>query len=253
MADSRLHLRKCGVWLCAIVFCAVIGACPSRAGGVQAEVPTLAPLVKRISPSVVSIVSTKHADHDPQPVDPLGGFPDAPLVQNVLGSGVVPDAALGLVVTANHVIDDAETISVILINGSRVDGRIVATSARDDLAILRVSAPGLTEIALADSNDIEVGDFVLAVGNSFGLGQSTTLGIVSALHRSVPGIENDDLVATDALVDQGSSGGAPIDAQGELIGISVARIGRSDAGGFGFAVPANAVRALLKQTRLKLS
>jgi S1-C subfamily serine protease len=253
MADHRPHLRKCAAnraaWLCAIVVCAVLGASSSRGGGVQAEFPTLAPLIKRISPAIVSILSTKHTDHNPQPVDPIGGFPDAPIAETMLGSGVVLDAALGLVVTADHVVHGAETITVVLTRSSRVDARVVATSTHDDLAILKIAASGLTEIALADSSNIEVGDFVLAIGNPLGLGQSTTFGIVSALHRSVPGIENEDLLSTDALIDQGSSGGALIDAHGDLIGISVARRGRSDAGGFGFAVPANAVRPLLDQAR----
>jgi S1-C subfamily serine protease len=257
MADNRLHPRKCAVecavWFCAMLLCAVVGACPSRAGGVQAEFPTLAPLIKRISPAVVSILSTKHADHNPQPVDPIAGFPDPPLAESMLGSGVILDAALGLVVTADHVVHDAETVTVVLTKNSRVDARIVAASTRDDLAVLKIAAPGLAEIALADSNNVEVGDFVLAIGNPLGLGQSTTFGIVSALHRSVPSIENEDLLSTDALIDQGSSGGALIDARGDLIGISVARHSRSDAGGFGFAVPANAVRALLDQARLKPS
>ena len=247
------HLRKLATCLCAVVFCAMLGGSPSPAGGVGAELSTLAPLVKRISPSVVSITSTKRVDDSPRPVDPSEGFPDAPLARNVVGSGVILDAAIGLVVTANHVIDDAETISVALANRSCMNASVVAASPRDDLAILRIAAPELTEISLGDSNNVEVGDFVLAVGNPLGLGQSTTFGIVSALHRSVPGIENKDLVATDALIDQGSSGGALINAHGELIAVNVARLGRSDAGGFGFAVPANAIRALLERARLGLS
>jgi len=251
MVCNELYLRRLAICLCAIAFCGVFGASPSPAGGVDVELPRLAPLVKRISPSVVSIVSTKPADNNPRLVDPGGGFPDAPLAQNVYGSGVILDAALGLVVTANHVIDSAEAIRVVLVNGSRMDAKVVVTSLRDDLAILKITASGLAEVELGDSNGLEVGDFVLAIGNPLGLGQSTTFGIVSAMHRSVPGIEDQDLVATDALIDQGSSGGALIDAHGNLIGVSVARLGRSDAGGFGFAVPANTVRALLDQARLR--
>src|SRR6201995_2102278 len=107
MVCVGLHLRKLAMSLCAIGFCAVLGACPLPAGSVEAGLPTLAPLVKRISPSVVSLVSTKHADDSPRPVDPIEGFPDAPLARNMLGSGVILDAALGLIVTANHVIDNA--------------------------------------------------------------------------------------------------------------------------------------------------
>jgi S1-C subfamily serine protease len=129
-----------------------------------------------------------------------------------------------------------------------VEARLVVASRYDDLAILRIAPSGLAGVALADSG-VEVGDFVLTIGNPLGLGQSATFGIVSALHRACPGIENKDLILTDALIDRGDSGGALINMRGELVGINVARIGHSDTGSFGFAVPANAIRGLLARAR----
>jgi S1-C subfamily serine protease len=245
--------RELVVSLCAIVLCALQWTYSAWAGSAGAELRTLAPLVKHILPSVVSVMSTRHVADSPRLVDPGEGFPEAPLSQsiNVAGSGVVLDAALGLVVTTIHVIDHAEAITVALADGLRVNAKVVTASPRDDLAILRIFAPGLTEAALSEPNKVEAGDFVLAVGNPLGLGQITTFGIIGALHAAVPGIENTDLVATDAVIDQGSSGGALINARGELVGVIVAQLGHS--GGFGFAVSVNAVRALLDRARLRLS
>lgn len=252
--SSKLAMR-----VCALVVWALLAADPAyseerRGNNPEVGLPTLAPLIKRVSPAVVSIASTKHVAGDRQTIAPGEGFPDAPLPQdlNVGGSGVVVDANLGLIVTANHVIEDAETTTVALSDGLRVDARLLATSRNDDLAILRVAASGLTELALSDPNSLEVGDFVVAFGNPLGLGQSTTFGIVSALHRSCPGIKNADLIVIDALIDRGNSGGALINTRGELVGINVARLHHSSAAGFGFAVPASAVRALLARVRFHL-
>lgn len=254
MTCKRFRLHRL-VACFAIILCAMPGVYPARAGSAEAGLPTLAPLVKRISPSVVSVTAAKHVIESPVIVDPKGGFPDAPLPRSIneTASAVVLDAGLGLLVTANHVICDAETITVAFADGSRMNAALVATSPHDDLAIIRITARGLTAIALGEADNVEVGDFVLDFGNPLGLGQSTSFGIVSALHRTVPGIENKDLVAFDALIDEGSSGGALIDARGELVGINVARLGHSNGGGLGFAVPANAIHALLDQARRQLS
>ena len=127
---------------------------------------------------------------------------------------------------------------------------MLTTSPEDDLAVLRIPLRGITAVALATGQGPEVGDFVLAIGYPLGLGQSTTFGIVSGLHRSCPGIANADLIQTDASLDQGNSGGALLDIEGELVGINVARIGGANGRGFGFAVPIEAIRTLLASMAL---
>jgi S1-C subfamily serine protease len=257
MACRISYLYRAALSLHVTLFCilpAFAAQGEERSSHLEVALPMLAPLVKRTLPSVVSVASTKHVPNHAHIVDPAAGFPDAPIPRNIteVGSGMILDGDLGLVVTANHVIDEAERITLSLANGARVEARLVAASRHDDLAILRIAASGLTAVAIADSR-FEVGDFVLAIGNALELGQSVTLGIISALHRTCPGIENMDLIVTDALIDRGSSGGPLINMQGELVGINVARVGHSEVGGFGFAVPANAIRGLLARALLQPS
>lgn len=215
------------------------------------SLPTLAPLVKRVLPSIVTVrAATRLPDTGPM-VDPGMGFPDAPAPEyvDVVGSGTIVDAELGLIVTGHHVVENAEAISVSLYDGRQLIAATLTTSREDDLALLKIAPGGLTSLSLGDANDLEIGDFLLLIGNPLGQGQSTTFGIVSALHRSSPGIKNSDLIATDALVERGDSGGPLINVRGEVVGISIAHSNSSESGGFGFAVPANAVRELLARTR----
>jgi S1-C subfamily serine protease len=217
-----------------------------QAAVAEAALPSLAPLVKRAAPAVVAVTSSRRPPGW-FAIDPGGGFPDAPLPQElqVAGAGVIVNADLGLVLTSNHVVDNAEAISVGLADGRHFDATSLAHSEHDDLALLRIPPSNLTAVGLGDAKAVEVGDFVLALGNPLGGGQTTTFGIVSALHRSCPGIENSDLVVTDALIERGNSGGPLLNLRGELVGIMVARAGDSDGAGYGFAIPLDAIRELL--------
>lgn len=221
-------------------------------GPTRPSLPTLAPMIKRILPAIVAVRTTRPAAVDPRGVDPAAGFPEGPLPreQHIDGSGVIVDAERGLILTSNHVVDGVGTISATLADGRVAQATLVTTSQEDDLALLRVPLRDITAVALAKGQGPDVGDFVLAIGYPLGLGQSTTFGIVSALHRSCPGIRNTDLVQTDASLDQGNSGGALLNVQGELVGINVARIGRANGGGFGFAVPIDAIRTFMASVAL---
>jgi len=159
------------------------------------------------------------------------------------------DAARGLVLTNNHVIRDAQEIVVTLKNGRHLKARLVGTDPGTDIALLRVPAEGLTAIRLGDSDAISVGDFVVAIGNPFGIGQTVTSGIVSALGRSGLGIEGyEDFIQTDASINPGNSGGALVNLKGELVGINTAIIGPSGGNvGIGFAVPVNMARQVMAQ------
>jgi S1-C subfamily serine protease len=211
------------------------------------EALTLAPLVKRVSSSVVTIRSWD-ISAERQRIDPEDGFPDPPLIREFQGAGVIVDAASGLIVTASHLIANASAVEAVHQDGRTLDATLVARSDHDDIALLQVTAGKLQALALEEPENVEVGEFVLAIGDPLNLGPSATFGIVSALHRSCPGIANSDLVQSDVLVDQGSSGGALVSLEGKLIGIVVAR---RDEGrrGFAFAIPAEAVRTLLLSVR----
>ena len=214
--------------------------------------PTLAPIVRASLRATVSVHNAKRLPAERRLVDPADGFPDPPSRGELesYGAGVIVDADLGLVVTSNHVIADAGTITLTLNDGRLLHASLLASTEYDDLAVLQVGAADLGAIKIAEPNKIELGDFVLAIGYPLGLGPSTTFGIVSGLHRSCRSIKNTDLIQTDALMDNGDSGGPLINAQGELVGIMVARIDRGNGSGFGFAVPVSAVRSLLTSVRL---
>jgi serine protease Do/serine protease DegQ len=207
----------------------------------------LAPLVKRVSSAIVTIRSWD-IPAEQRDVDPSGGFPDPPRLRELRGAGSIVDAAAGLVVTANHLVANAMAVEVSLQDGRTLNAGLVARSDRDDVALLQVTASALHGPALEVAADIEVGEFVLALGDSLNLGPSVSFGIVSALHRSCPGIANDDLIQSDALVEAGSSGGALINLRGKLIGVIVARRGEGRSG-FAFAVPADAIMRLLATAR----
>jgi S1-C subfamily serine protease len=211
---------------------------------------TLAPLVKRVLPSVVTVNAAKSTLAF-QFVDPAAGFPDGPLPRSLeaRGAGVIADAAAGVIVTSNHVIDGADTITVDLSDGRSFEASIVEVDKDSDLAILKIAATGLVAAPLREGQAAEPGDFVLAIGAPLGLGHSVTFGIVSALHRSLPGIRNADLIQTDALFDHGNSGGPLFNLRGEVIGINTARVSEAVSDrGFGFAVPAGAVHVILSRS-----
>jgi len=229
-------------------------ALPAEAGG--QPLPSLAPMLRGVTPAVVSIQS-KHIVRTRNPLadDPFFrqffGIPDMPQerVQQALGSGVVVDAERGLILTNNHVIESADGISVTLADGRTVEGQTVGADPDTDVALVKIPADHLTALKLADSSQLQVGDFVVAVGNPFGLGQTVTSGIVSALGRSgLQGLGYQNLIQTDASINPGNSGGALVNLRGELVGINNAIYSPSGGSvGIGFAIPSSLASDVMHQ------
>ncbi len=221
------------------------------------EKPSLAPMLKTVLPGVVNIstVSRVRIQQNPLFNDPFFrrffNIPDMPREQErqSLGSGVIVNADQGYVLTNNHVIEHADEITVTLRDGRHFKAKVVGTDPEADLAVLRIKAKNLTEVPFGDSGQLQVGDFVVAIGNPFGLGQTVTSGIVSALGRSGLGIEGyEDFIQTDASINPGNSGGALVDLDGRLIGINTAIVGPAGGNvGIGFAIPSNMVREVMEQ------
>lgn len=218
--------------------------------------PSLAPVLKDVTPAVVNIsVLTRSAIEDnPLFRDPFFrrffNLPDqAARPERSAGSGVIVDAAKGYVITNYHVIKDAQQVVVTLKDRRQFQANLVGTDPGTDIALLKIDARNLQAIRLGDSDLLNVGDFVVAIGNPFGLGQTVTSGIVSALGRSGLDIEGyEDFIQTDASINPGNSGGALVNLRGELVGINTAIIGPSGANvGIGFAVPSAMVKAVLDQ------
>ncbi|MFN9739143.1 MAG: Do family serine endopeptidase [Pseudomonadota bacterium] len=227
---------------------------PLDAGG--QPVATIAPMLEQVTPAVVNInTRTRVRVRSPFEDDPFFrqffGIPSMPRerVQQSLGSGVVVDAANGYVITNNHVIEGADDISVTLADGRTVSGRKVGADPDSDVAVIRIEATGLKALPLADSDRLRVGDFVVAVGNPFGLGQTVTSGIVSALGRSgLRGLNVQNFIQTDASINPGNSGGALVNLRGELLGINTAIFTPSGGNvGIGFAIPASLAREVMRQ------
>lgn len=222
------------------------------------QLPSLAPMLEKVTPAVVSIaVEGKHTSTQQLP-DSFRFFfgPDFPEEQireqpfRGLGSGVIVDAGKGYIVTNHHVIDGADKIIVQFHDGRELTAELIGSDNMSDIALLQVKAPkDLTEIKLADSDQLRVGDYTVAIGNPFGLGQTVTSGIVSALGRSGLNIENfENFIQTDAAINSGNSGGALVNLNGELIGINTAILGPNGGNiGIGFAIPSNMVRSLTEQ------
>ena len=216
-------------------------------------------MLERASPAVVNIATrgkTRRRIELPLLNDPLfRRFFDAPSIERVLetsslGSGVIVDAENGLILTNYHVIKDAYEINITLTDGREMRAEIIGRDADTDVAVIHVSAENLTQIPMADSSALRVGDFVVAIGNPFGLGQTVTSGIVSALGRSGLGIESiRDFIQTDASINLGNSGGALVNLRGELVGINTAIFGAGNTGniGIGFAIPINMARDIMNQ------
>jgi Do/DeqQ family serine protease len=231
---------------------------PSSPGEIRLS---FAPVVKRIAPAVVNVYAARVVENRmPLFDDPIfrrffgGGGGGAPheQVQRSLGSGVIVDAS-GLVVTNNHVIENADQIKVALSDKREFDADLVLKDARSDLAVLRLkdSHERFTAVELGDSDALQVGDIVLAVGNPFGVGQTVTHGIVSAVARTQVGITDYQFfIQTDAAINPGNSGGALVDLAGRLVGINTAIFTRSGGSqGIGFAIPANMVRAVVASAK----
>ncbi len=210
--------------------------------------PTLAPVLKKITPAVVSIAVKGHAPEAQQRKgrDARHVEPAADHQVRAAGSGVVIDARQGLIITNHHVIERADEITVTLSDGREVQAKLIGGDPDTDVAVIKIPAENLTAIAIGDSDRIEVGDFVLAIGNPFLIGQTVTSGIVSGLHRTNVGREEyENFIQTDAAIYPGNSGGALVNLHGDLIGINTAFIGSTNANpGMGFAIPVNMARVV---------
>ena len=256
-------MKRIHALILSLTLSAVLAPVPSLAAALPqadsqgTELPTLAPMVERVSPAVVNISTTGRVRVQESPLyrDPFFRFffdlPDRPRQRQTqsLGSGVVVDAQRGYVITNNHVIDRATEIRVTLMDGRQLTATVVGTDPEVDIAVIQIPAEDLTEIPLADSAALRVGDFVLAIGNPFGLGHTVTSGIVSALGRSGLGIEGfEDFIQTDASINPGNSGGPLVNLRGELVGINTAIIGPAGGNvGIGFAIPSNMAALVMAQ------
>jgi serine protease Do len=225
---------------------------------------SFAPIVKKVAPSVVKVTTSTKAKQASLPDFP--GF-DNPFFrrffgeesesrgsrrpynvprQHGLGSGVVVTKD-GYILTNNHVVDEADEVKVVLQDGREFIGKVVGKDPKTDVAVLKIDAKDLPSLQMADSDQIEVGDIVLAVGNPFGIGQTVTMGMVSATGRATLGLDYEDFIQTDAAINPGNSGGALVDADGRLIGINTAILSRSGGNqGIGFAIPTNLARDVME-------
>ncbi len=219
--------------------------------------PSLAPMLERVTPAVVNI-STRtliRIDENPLLSDPFFRyFFDLPKrsrkrESQSLGSGVIVDAAKGYILTNHHVVDKADEITVTLKDGRKLTARPIGSDPETDIAIIQVPPEGLASVTLADSDTLRVGDFVVAIGNPFGLGQTVTSGIVSGLGRSGLGIEGyENFIQTDASINPGNSGGALVNLRGELVGINTAILAPNGGNvGIGFAIPVNMAKSVMQQ------
>ena len=230
---------------------------PVSAGG--EPLPSLAPMLERVLPAVVNIATRGRVQVQQNPLsrDPFFQyFFNMPQNQprerqtNSLGSGVIIDGAEGYVVTNYHVIENADEINVRLHDGRSFAAKVIGSDPEADIAVIRIPPNDLYGIAIGDSEGLRVGDFVVAIGNPFGLGQTVTSGIVSAKGRSGLGIEGyEDFIQTDASINQGNSGGALGNLYGELVGINTAILGGRGGGsvGIGFAIPVDMAMRLIRQ------
>jgi Do/DeqQ family serine protease len=262
MIRIRLPLAALAASILAAAFVAGTGAAQERrVPGSPAEMmASFAPVVQRVAPMVVNVYAAKVvANHNPFADDPffrrffdLPGLMPREQVQRALGSGVIVDAS-GLVVTNNHVIEGADEVKVALADKREFEATLVLKDARSDLAVLRLKDghEQFPAIELGNSDDLQVGDLVLAIGNPFGVGQTVTHGIVSAVARTQVGITDFQFfIQTDAAINPGNSGGALVDLRGRLAGINTAIFSRSGGSqGIGFAIPANMVRVVVASAK----
>ena len=247
----------------AITFAALIGSLPLLASHAALPpivdgqpLPSLAPMLERVTPAVVNIsTKTRVRVRDPFFDDPMlrqffgRGAGGRERVEQSLGSGVIVDAAKGYILTNNHVVGGADDITVTLQDGRDLKGKLIGTDPDTDVAVVQIQGTNLKALPLADSDKLRVGDFVVAVGDPFGLGQTVTSGIVSALQRT--GLRNtgyQNFIQTDASINPGNSGGALVNLRGELVGINTMIFSPSGGNvGIGFAIPANLSGEVMQQ------
>jgi Do/DeqQ family serine protease len=270
------RLPKYQLWIIATIMLivgAIAGASAMQAGrapaaAVEAAAPpvreaammptTFAPVVKSVIPAVVNISSSRMVRSTSLQGDPFEYFfrgnqmPQRPQRESAQGSGVIVSAD-GYVLTNNHVVDGATEVKVAMSDKREMRARVVGTDAKTDIALLKLDAGSLPFVKLGTSSNVEVGDLALAVGNPFGLGQTVTMGIISAIGRGNLGIEQyEDFIQTDAAINPGNSGGALVDVKGELIGINTAILSGSGGNqGVGFAVPIDMARNVMTQLKEK--
>ncbi|HWX65722.1 MAG TPA: Do family serine endopeptidase [Rhodanobacter sp.] len=264
---SQQHSRL-WPWLTGLCAAVLIGVLPGigHAATLPAAVdgqpmPSLAPMLTRVTPAVVNIstktrVPVRDAYFDDPMVRQFFGLPAAPRerVEQSLGSGVIVDATKGYVLTNNHVVGGADDINVTLQDGRTFKGKLIGTDPDTDVAVVQISAQNLQALPLADSSGLRVGDYVVAVGDPFGLGQTVTAGIVSALGRSGLGQNSSGMggyqnfIQTDASINPGNSGGALVNLRGELVGINTMIFSPSGGNvGIGFAIPTDLTGAVMAQ------
>jgi Do/DeqQ family serine protease len=252
-------------WLFAVsmlCFAAVVQAALPLSDGDGNKLPSLSPMLKQVNPAVVNIATfSKQQAQNPLLNDPFFrrffNVPDQQQMprqapkrrQQSAGSGVIVDAQNGIVMTNSHVIDGADEVKISLADGRTFTAEVKGSDPELDIAILQIDAEDLSQVPLGDSRVLEVGDFVVAIGSPFGLGQTVTTGIVSALERTGLGIEGyENFIQTDASINPGNSGGALVNLHGELIGINTAILAPAGGNvGIGFAIPINMAKASMEQ------
>jgi len=271
------RLTKSQIWIVAVIMLiagAIVGGTAMQAGrapeaAVTAAAPpvreaatmptTFSPVVKSVLPAVVNISSTRvvrparYQGRSPfEDLFPGFQMPDTPRRQEGQGSGVIVSQD-GYVLTNNHVVDGANEVTVTLSDKREMTARIIGTDDKTDIALLKLNATNLPYVKLGSSANLEVGDIALAMGNPFGLGQTVTMGIVSAVGRGGLGIEEyEDFIQTDASINPGNSGGALVNVNGELVGINTAILsGSGGSQGIGFAVPIDMARQVMTQLKEK--
>ena len=244
------------IWASLLMFAATASsaALPDSVDG--QPMPSLAPLVKEVAPAVVNIrVSQTVSSQSPYGDEMFRRFFGLPDFEGgsrevaSAGSGVIVDADNGYILTNHHVVEGADKIQISLFNDDSMDAEIVGSDAATDIAVIKVDPGNLVDLPIGDSDRVEVGDFVIAIGNPFGLGHTVTSGIVSALGRT--GISRngyEDFIQTDASINPGNSGGALVNMRGELVGINSAIVSRTGGNvGIGFAVPSEIARSIMRQ------
>ncbi len=264
--DSRFKLHMTRISKCTM--CAVLGLLlmlppmiPTWASGAlssliaSGDVPSLAPMLETIRPAIVNISTTARISYDDHPIlrDPMFrrffNIPEQGNRSSSLGSGVIVDAERGHILTNHHVIDKADEILVTTEDGREFTATVVGTDQASDVAVIQVEPDSLTDIEIGISENLRVGDFVVAIGNPFGLSQTVTSGIVSGLGRSGLGLGGyEDFIQTDASINPGNSGGALVNLRGELVGINSAIFSRSGGSiGIGLSIPIDMAMSLMEQ------